>query len=86
MRPELIRATELLRLNNREAVEEAVALLQNTVYSFSMKVCGHSEDAEDTTQEVLFRSLEHLAKLQDPRQLSVWLYTVTKNRCWRMRR
>jgi len=48
MRPELIRATDLLRLNTPEAVEEAIGLLQSTVYSFSMKVCGHPEDAEDT--------------------------------------
>lgn len=86
MRPELIRATALLRLNTSEAVEEAIGLLQNTVYSFSMKVCGHPEDAEDTMQEVLSRSLEHLAKIQDPQQLAVWLYTITRNRCWRMRR
>ena len=86
MRPELIRATELLRLNTPEAVEEAIGLLQNTVYSFSMKVCGHPEDAEDTMQEVLFRSLGHLAKIENPQELAVWLYTVTRNRCWRMRR
>ena len=51
-----------------------------------MKICGHPEDAEDTMQEVLFRSLEHLAKIHDPQELAVWLYTVTRNRCWRMRR
>jgi RNA polymerase sigma-70 factor (ECF subfamily) len=86
MRPELSKAIELLRQDTPEAVDEAIGLLQNTVYSFSMKVCGHPEDAEDTMQEVLFRSLKHLAKIQDPRALSVWLYTVTRNRCWRMRR
>lgn len=86
MRPELIQAIELLHRNTPEAVEEAMGLLQNTVYSFSMKVCGHREDAEDTMQEVLSRSLGHLAKIQDPKALAVWLYTVTRNRCWRMRR
>lgn len=86
MRPELIRATDLLRRNTHEAVEEAIGLLQNTVYSFSMKVCGHPEDAEDTMQEVLSRSIGHLARIQDPKALAVWLYTVTRNRCWRMRR
>ena len=75
-----------MRLNTPEAVEEAIGLLQNTVYSFSMKVCGHPEDAEDTMQEVLSRSVGHLAKIQTPQQMSVWLYTVTRNRCWRMRR
>jgi RNA polymerase sigma-70 factor (ECF subfamily) len=86
MRPELIRATDLLRQDTSEAVEEAIGLLQNTVYSFSMKVCGHPEDAEDTMQEVLSRSIGHLAKIQTPQQMAVWLYTVTRNRCWRMRR
>jgi RNA polymerase sigma-70 factor (ECF subfamily) len=86
MRSELTRATDLLRSNTPEAVEEAIGLLQNTVYSFSMKLCGHPEDAEDTMQEVLYRSLRHLAKIETPQQMAVWLYTVTRNRCWRMRR
>ncbi len=86
MRPELIQATDLLRLNTPAAVEEAIGLLQNTVYSFSMKICGHPEDAEDAMQEVLSRSLGHLSRISDPKALAVWLYTVTRNRCWRMRR
>ena len=86
MRPELIRAIDLLGQNTPESIEEAIGLLQSTVYSFSMKVCGHPEDAEDTMQEVLFRSLKYLAKIQTPQALAVWLYTVTRNRCWRMRR
>lgn len=86
MRPELTQAIGLLRSNDPESVEQAIGLLQNTVYSFSMKVCGHREDAEDTMQEVLYRSLRHLARIEEPRALAVWLYTVTRNRCWRMRR
>lgn len=86
MRPELVEATKLLRSTRPEEVGEAIRLLQNTVYAFSMKVCGHREDAEDTMQEVLVRSLPHLAKIEDPKALAVWLYTVTRNRCWRMRR
>lgn len=86
MRPELIQAAKLLRSNDLESVSEALRLMQNTVYSFSMKVCGHPEDAEDTMQEVLVSSLPHLTKIHDPRALAVWLYTAARNRCWRMRR
>src|ERR1700674_2242706 len=86
MRTELIDAITLLRSGNAENVEEAIRLLQGTVFAFSMKVCGHREDAEDTMQEVLMRSLPHLAKLDDSRALAVWLYTMTRNRCWRSRR
>jgi len=86
MRPELIQAAELLRRNTPEDVERAIGLLQNTVYSFSMKMCGHREDAEDTTQDVLFKSLRHLSRFPDPNALAAWLYTVTRNRCRRIRR
>lgn len=86
MRSELIHASQLLRNNTPEAIEEAIGLLQSTVFSFSMKMCGHRQDAEDTMQEVLFRSLNHLGKLDGPNALAAWLYTVARNRCHRIRR
>jgi RNA polymerase sigma-70 factor (ECF subfamily) len=85
MRPEFIDATRLFRQNTPESVSEAIGLLQNAVYSFSMKMCGHREDAEDNAQEVLFRSLKHFSKLQEPTALAAWLYTVARNRCRRLR-
>lgn len=85
MRPELIQASELLRQNTPDALEKAVGLLQQTVFSFSMKMCGHRQDAEDTAQDVLFGSLKHLTRIQEPHALAAWLYTVTRNRCRRMR-
>jgi len=48
MRPELAKATELLRSRDPRSVSEALRLLQNTVFNFSMKLCGHRKDAEDT--------------------------------------
>ncbi|MHB1699324.1 MAG: sigma-70 family RNA polymerase sigma factor [Acidobacteriaceae bacterium] len=86
VRPELVAATELMRTENPERIESALRLLQNTVYSFSMKVCGHREDAEDTMQYVLHQSLPYLAKIDNPQALSVWLYKVARNRCSVMRR
>ena len=46
-------ALKLIREDRPESIDQALALLQNTVYSFSMKVCGHPQDAEDTMQDVL---------------------------------
>ena len=86
MRAELTEAAALLREKDAASIGKAIGLLQETVFAFSMKVCGHREDAEDTMQEVLMRSLPHLGKIDDARALSVWLYTVAKNRCFRMRR
>src|ERR1019366_7100726 len=74
-------ALELIRENQPESTDRALALLQNTVYSFSMKVCGHPQDAEDTMQDVLLRSTPSLAKFDNPQALTVWLYKVARNRC-----
>src|SRR6516164_11634102 len=80
------RALALIRERRPDSIDKALALLQNTVYSFSMKVCGHPEDAEDTMQEVLLKLLPHLPKFENPQALSVWLYKVARNRCLMNRR
>jgi RNA polymerase sigma-70 factor (ECF subfamily) len=86
MRPEITRAVELIRKGDDRSIDEALRLLQHTVFSFSMKVCGHREDAEDTMQDVLLKSATHLKNIESPQALAVWLYKVTRNRCWMSRR
>jgi len=86
VRANIEKAIELLRAGDNDSVEGALALLQNTVFSFSMRVCGQREDAEDTMQEVLLKSIPHLPKFDSPKALLVWLYKVAKNRCLMSRR
>jgi len=86
MRSEIEDAMQLLQRGDDAALEQALALLQNTVFSFSMRVCGQREDAEDTMQEVLLKSVPHLPKFDSPKALLVWLYKVAKNRCLMNRR
>jgi RNA polymerase sigma-70 factor (ECF subfamily) len=86
MRSDLTKAFELLRSGNSAHVEQALELLQNTVFSFSMTVCGHREDAEDTMQDVLLKAIPYLARFDSPKALTTWLYTVARNRCWMSRR
>ena len=86
MRSEVEQAVVLLQRGDDEALERALALLQNTVFSFSMKGCGQRQDAEDTMQEVLVKSVPYLPKFDSPRALVVWLYKVAKNRCLMSRR
>jgi len=86
MRAEIEEAVQLMQRGDDASVEQALALLQNTVFSFSMRVCGQREDAEDTMQEVLLKSVPQLSKFQSPKALLVWLYKVAKNRCLMTRR
>ena len=86
MRAEIEQAVQLMRRGDPESLESALALLQNTVFSFSMRVCGQREDAEDIMQEVLLKSVPYLPKFESPKALVVWLYKVAKNRCLMSRR
>jgi len=86
MRKEIEQAVALLDKHDQQSLEQALELLQGTVFSFSMKVCGQREDAEDTMQEVLVKALPYLPKFESPRALLVWLYKVAKNRCLMSRR
>jgi RNA polymerase sigma-70 factor (ECF subfamily) len=86
MRAEVEQAIAQLQGNRPDGVERALALLQNTVYSFSMKVCGHRQDAEDTMQETLLKAMGYLRRFDNPRALAVWLYKVAKNHCLMSRR
>lgn len=86
MRKDFEAAIRLLRTGESADAERALALLQGTLVSFGIKLCGQREDAEDTAQDVLMKVLPHLENLKDPQALSTWLYTAAKNRCWEGRR
>jgi RNA polymerase sigma-70 factor, ECF subfamily len=86
VRPEIEQVVQLIQQGDSQSLEQALALLQNTVFSFSMKVCGQRQDAEDTMQEVLLRSVPNLPKFDSPKALMVWLYKVAKTRCLMSRR
>jgi len=86
MRAEVEQAYRALQQKQPGALERALALLQDTVFSFSMKVCGHRQDAEDTMQETLLRAVPQLDKISSPQGLAVWLYKVARSRCLMSRR
>jgi len=86
VRSEIEQAIELLKVGQPESMEKALKLLQETVFSFSMRVCQQREDAEDTMQEVLAKSVPVLSRFESPKALVVWLYKVAKTRCLMSRR
>lgn len=65
MRPEIEQAVRFIQRKDPKSVEEALQLLQNTVFSFSMKVCGQRQDAEDTMQ------IEEAIRLSEEKYCSV---------------
>ena len=86
MRNEIEEAIALLKSSDPDSMEKAVGLLQQSVFSFSMRVCNQREDAEDTMQEVLLKSVPLLSRFENAKALGVWLYKVAKSRCLMSRR
>jgi RNA polymerase sigma-70 factor, ECF subfamily len=86
MRTDIDQVIRLLKADDQGSLEKAISLLQHSVFSFSMRVCGHQEDAEDTMQEVLLKAIPYLPKFDNSAALAKWLYKVAKNRCLMSRR
>jgi RNA polymerase sigma-70 factor, ECF subfamily len=86
MRSDIDQAIGLLKAGDQSAIEKAISLLQQSVFAFSMRVCGQRQDAEDTMQEVLVKAIPYLAKFDNAGALAKWLYKVAKNRCLMSRR
>jgi len=70
MRSDIDQAIVLLKRGGDDALERAVALLQQSVFAFGMRVCGQRQDAEDTMQEVLVKSLPYLSRFDNSRALA----------------
>lgn len=77
-----------IRNGSPEAFEKLLSLVQKTVYSFGLKVCGQTEDAKDTMQTTLLKAFQALPDLEmsGSKPLKVWLYKVARNACLMMRR
>lgn len=86
MREDVAQALEIYRRQDHDSLDRALALLQDTVFAFSMKACGHPEDAEDTMQDVLVKTVRYLDGFQNPKALTVWLYKVARTTCLADRR
>jgi len=79
-------ALDWLQSGDPGDAERALAILQDAVFGFGMKICGNPADAEDTAQETLLRLARSLTKFPNTRALSVWLYKVAKSQCLMGRR
>jgi RNA polymerase sigma-70 factor (ECF subfamily) len=86
MNAQVEQALEILKSDDPQAFEQALAALQSAVFGFGMRVCGNREDAEDTAQETLLRLARQLRDFPDARALAVWLYKVAKTQCLMSRR
>lgn len=73
-------------IGERGAMEALLLRAQEAAYRFSLLVCGHPEDAEDVMQDALFKTYQHVARIDEPEAFRTWLYTTVRNACLMKRR
>jgi len=56
------------------------------LFQYIYLMCGHREDAEETSQETLLQVFRSLDQLRDPARLKSWVFRIAKNACLMKRR
>jgi RNA polymerase sigma-70 factor (ECF subfamily) len=82
------------RRQAREAAEEAaggrfeafVRQYERLVLVTALRIAGNMDDAQDISQEVFLRLYRNLDKVRTMENLTGWLYRVTVNACFDLRR
>jgi RNA polymerase sigma-70 factor (ECF subfamily) len=78
---------ELIR-NLKNGSEESFSFLYGAygkkIYNLAYRMIGNPEDAEDITQETFLQAYRHIENFNEESHIYTWLYTITKNSCYRV--
>ena len=59
-------------------IAQLVADFHADVYRFAYRLTGHSDDAEDLTQQTFLQAQAHLHQLREPAAAKSWLFTILR--------
>lgn len=71
---------------DRTALDALCRALSGPVYRLSLRMLGHTEDAEDATQEILVKAATHLSSFRMESRVLTWVYTIATRHLLRRRR
>lgn len=74
--PEIIK---LIQVGDVNAFQELYCRLKNKVMSFSIKLLGNSEEAEEMTQDIFVRLWENRAKLDPEKNIEAFLFVMVRS-------
>lgn len=69
----------LYRGGEQAAFAELIARYTDSVYNFSLRLTGNTQDAEDITQEAFIKAWKHLDKFRADEKWKTWLFTIARN-------
>ena len=79
-------ARDAARENAAAGFEALVRQYERLVLVTALRIAGNMDDAQDISQEVFLRLYRNLDKVRAMQNLSGWLYRVTVNACFDLRR
>ncbi|WP_067469887.1 RNA polymerase sigma factor [Nocardia amamiensis] len=71
---------------DRDAIGQVVRLLQDPLYRLALRMVWRPAEAEDATQEILLRVLDHLHTWRAEAKLLTWAYRIGVNYLLNLRR
>jgi len=74
------------QLGDRSAFEQLVLRHQELVFSLAYKLTGNREMANDVAQEAFIRSWKAIEKFRGDSTFSTWIYRITVNTAWTLRK
>ena len=77
---------ERAREGDEVALEQLLRSVQPQLYRFSMKMCRHTEDAEDVLQDSMMTLARSFRDFRGASSLSTWLFTIARSFCIKKRR
>jgi RNA polymerase sigma-70 factor, ECF subfamily len=77
---------EKARNGDEEALEELLRAVQPHIYRFSMKMCRHTQDAEDVLQDSMMALARSIRDFRGESSFSTWLFTIARSFCIKKRR
>jgi len=73
------KAVEQAQGENQDALEHVLRSIEKQVYTLSVRMLWHPEDAKDATQEILLRIVTQLSTFRGDSKFSTWVYRIACN-------
>ena len=74
------------RAGDRAALETLLQEVAPLVHRFGLRMCRHTQDAEDVFQDTLLSVTTHLHEFEGRSSLASWVFTLARTACSRKRR
>lgn len=77
--PSLESLVDLAKQGQRNALEELVRRIQDSIYRLALRTLFLPADAEDATQEILIKVITHLAGFKGESRFTTWVFRIATN-------